>query len=280
MTPHAAGYRPDIDGLRAVAVLAVIAFHAYPGLLPGGFIGVDVFFVISGFLITGVILGDLERGTFTFADFYARRIRRIFPALLVVLVAAWIAGWFLLLADEYKSLGRNIAAGALFLSNVSLWTEAGYFDAAAELKPLLHLWSLGIEEQFYIAWPLVMVIAWRLRGSLVTVAGVIGLVSFVLCVLSADGDPTTAFYLPHTRVWELLVGATLAVAHSPTETVARRFHGAHSIVGLQRSQSRRPYSVPPRPSQVGGRSCRPWELGSSSRADHSLPSTGTFYRAE
>src|SRR6185295_2121031 len=140
-------YRPDVDGLRAVAVLAVLGYHAFPGAMPGGFTGVDAFFVISGFLITGIILDDLGAGRFTLAGFYWRRIRRIFPALILVLSAVLLLGWQVLLPDEFRTLGKHVAAGAGFVSNIALWREAGYFDAAAEAKPLLHLWSLGIEEQ-------------------------------------------------------------------------------------------------------------------------------------
>ena len=154
-------YRPDVDGLRALAVLAVLGYHAFPGAVPGGFVGVDVFFVISGFLITGIILDELGRGRFTFTGFYWRRIRRIFPALILVLAACLALGWRVLLPDEFAQLGKHVAAGAAFVSNIALWRESGYFDAAAELKPLLHLWSLGIEEQFYIFWPLLL--AWFVR---------------------------------------------------------------------------------------------------------------------
>jgi peptidoglycan/LPS O-acetylase OafA/YrhL len=144
------GYRPDIDGLRAVAVLSVVIFHAFPGLLRGGFVGVDIFFVISGFLISTILIGNLRRGRFSLAEFYGRRVRRIFPALLLVLIASEALGWFTLLADEYQQLGKHTAGGAGFVSNFVLWGESGYFDSTAESKPLLHLWSLGIEAQF---WP-------------------------------------------------------------------------------------------------------------------------------
>ena len=137
-------YRPDIDGLRAIAVLAVVGFHAFPTWVKGGFVGVDIFFVISGFLISSIILGGLQKNRFSFAEFYRRRIRRIFPALILVLSCCAAFGWFALLADEYTQFGRHLAAGAGFVSNFALWHESGYFDAAAETKPLLHLWSLGI----------------------------------------------------------------------------------------------------------------------------------------
>jgi peptidoglycan/LPS O-acetylase OafA/YrhL len=151
MHSASASYRPDIDGLRAVAVLAVIAFHAFPQWIPGGYVGVDIFFVISGFLISSQLIAAAERGELSFGAFYARRIRRIFPALIVVLAATALAGWFVLLPDEWRSLARHTGAAAIFGNNVLLWSEAGYFDGPSELKPLLHLWSLGVEEQFYLA---------------------------------------------------------------------------------------------------------------------------------
>ena len=146
----AQGYRPDIDGLRAVAVAAVIVFHAFPSLAPGGFVGVDVFFVISGYLISGLIFGQLKRGRFSIREFYYRRIKRIFPALIAVLIACFIVGSQILLSEEFKKLGSHIVSAALFIANFKYWSEAGYFDAAAETKPLLHLWSLAVELQRFI----------------------------------------------------------------------------------------------------------------------------------
>ena len=203
-------YRPDIDGLRAVAVLAVVAFHAFPSWVRGGFIGVDVFFVISGYLISTIILDNLDKGTFSFTEFYARRIKRIFPALLLVLIACFAFGWFTLLADEYKQLGKHIAAGAGFISNFSLWNEAGYFDNSAETKPLLHLWSLGIEEQFYIVWPLLLWFAWKRKFNLLTITIVVAIASFVLNIKGIKHDMVATFYSPQTRFWELLSGSLLA----------------------------------------------------------------------
>ena len=203
-------YRADIDGLRAVAVAIVVAYHAFPEQVPGGFIGVDVFFVISGYLISGIILGRLAEQRFTFADFYARRIRRIFPALTIVLASVAAAGWFLLFADDYQSLGKHIAAGAGFAANLVLWQEASYFDIAAELKPLLHLWSLGIEEQFYLVWPLLLVIAARWRRGPLALTLVLGAASFVIAIWTVRLDRTAAFYAPWTRFWELLAGALIA----------------------------------------------------------------------
>jgi len=161
--PHAGRYRPDIDGLRAIAILSVLAFHAFPAALPGGFVGVDVFFVISGYLITGLLLDDLAIGRFSLVDFYKRRIRRIFPALLVVLIACLAYGWVEMRTVVYAQLGKHVAAGAGFVANLLLWSEAGYFDNVSASKPLLHLWSLGIEEQFYLAWPLLLWLLWRFR---------------------------------------------------------------------------------------------------------------------
>ena len=152
-------------------------FHAFPELITGGFIGVDVFFVISGFLISTIIFEKLEQGNFRFLDFYARRVRRIFPALILVLVTAFILGWCILFVSEYKQLGKHIAGGAGFVANLILWSESGYFDNLADTKPLLHLWSLGIEEQFYIIWPPILWAAWRLRMRVLPVILVIGLAS-------------------------------------------------------------------------------------------------------
>ena len=207
--PHLT-YRPDIDGLRAVAVLAVVAFHAFPSWMKGGFIGVDVFFVISGFLISTIIFKNLDRGIFSLAEFYARRVRRIFPALVVVLTVCVGLGWLCLLPGELNQLGKHVFSGAGFVSNLVLWSEAGYFDNSAETKPLLHLWSLGIEEQFYIVWPLLLWLAWKRNFNLLTLAIVIALVSFYLNVKVVKQDLIAAFYSPQTRFWELLCGSTLA----------------------------------------------------------------------
>jgi peptidoglycan/LPS O-acetylase OafA/YrhL len=203
-------YRADIDGLRAVAVLCVVAFHGFPRIVGGGFIGVDIFFVVSGFLISGIIYDALRRDRFSYLDFYARRIRRIFPALLTVLAACIVAGWFLLLPDEYRQLGRQTAAGAGFAANILFWSQAGYFDWDSTTKPLLHLWSLGIEEQFYLVWPLFIAFLYKRTRYLPLVVGGLMLGSFVWNIGSIHGNPTAAFYLPMARFWELLSGATLS----------------------------------------------------------------------
>ncbi len=203
-------YRPDIDGLRAFAVLSVLGFHAFPEWLPGGFVGVDVFFVISGFLITRLILLDLARGEFALTGFYARRMRRILPALLLVLVVSLCLGALVLFADEYARLGEHVAAGAAFVMNWVLWREAGYFDAAAHTKPLLHLWSLAVEEQFYLLWPLVLMALarWTQRPSRWVV--LVMLASLLASVWTTARGGSLAFYAPHTRLWEMAAGATLA----------------------------------------------------------------------
>jgi peptidoglycan/LPS O-acetylase OafA/YrhL len=205
--PH---YRPDIDGLRAVAVLAVVAFHAFPRSIKGGFIGVDIFFVISGFLISTIILLGLEHNTYSFVDFYARRIRRIFPALVLVLLACFALGRSVLFVGEYQQLGKHITAGASFLSNFVLWGESGYFEEATETKPLLHLWSLGIEEQYYLVWPLLLWAAWKWRNSIGPVIAGTVLMSFAYNVYALRTDAVADFYSPQTRFWELLAGSLLA----------------------------------------------------------------------
>ena len=201
-------YRADVDGLRAVAVIAVVLYHAFPNLVPGGFVGVDTFFVISGYLITGIIISGLDSPAgFSFADFYARRVRRIFPALILVLSATLAVGVAIFLPSELTSLAKNAIASAFFSANFMLLSEAGYFDLAAHLKPLLHLWSLGIEEQFYLAWPLALWLTPRKwRGTMIAV---VITASFALNVTLVRSHPQATFYLPLTRAWELMAGALL-----------------------------------------------------------------------
>lgn len=204
-------YRPDIDGLRAVAVLAVAAFHGFPAAVPGGFIGVDVFFVISGFLITGILLGQAGEPAQRIRVFYVRRIRRIFPALIVVLAAALAFGTMVLFADELRRLGKLAVASAAFVPNIALWLDGGYFDTAADSKPLVHLWSLGIEEQFYLAWPALLMLG---RGGrrLAMLTGLLAIASFGSGMHLIHSDAFAAFYWPQGRAWELLAGAGLAQA--------------------------------------------------------------------
>ncbi len=203
-------YRPDIDGLRAVAVLFVIAFHAFPEYVPGGFVGVDIFFVISGFLISSIIFKNLDQRTFSYSEFYRRRIRRIFPALIIVLFACLAFGWIALLPVEYTQLAKHTAAGAAFSSNFQLWREAGYFDSSSEHKPLLHLWSLGIEEQFYLIWPASLALLWKRKNRVLWMVATLAVLSFAVGLLSAGKYPSSTFYLPFTRFWELLLGCLLA----------------------------------------------------------------------
>src|SRR6478735_3606336 len=168
-------YRSDVDGLRAIAVMLVVNFHGFPLAMPGGFIGVDIFFVISGFLITGIIARELDAQHFSLVGFYNRRIRRIFPALIVVLCAVLVLGWLWMLPAPYAALSRDVAASAAFSANIALLLQSGYFDIESARKPMLHLWSLGIEEQFYLAWPLILLLAVRLRWRILAVAAVLGL---------------------------------------------------------------------------------------------------------
>ena len=203
-------YRPDVDGLRAIAVLSVVVFHAYPQSVTGGFIGVDIFFVISGYLISCILFKSLESGSFSFWDFYGRRIKRIFPTFIVVLLAVWVVGWFVLIINDYKLLGKHMVAGAAFVLNFATWQEIGYFDTAAELKPLLHLWSLGVEEQYYLLWPLVLYFSWQRKVGPFALLCLLGATSFALNIWQVQSDTATAFFLPHTRMWELMAGGLLA----------------------------------------------------------------------
>jgi peptidoglycan/LPS O-acetylase OafA/YrhL len=221
LSPISDRYRPDIDGLRAIAVMLVVNFHAFPEAVPGGFIGVDIFFVISGFLITGIIARELEQQRFSLVTFYNRRIRRIFPALIVVLGVTLVLGWLWMLPAVYTKLSSDVFASAAFFANIGLLLQSGYFDVESARKPLLHLWSLGIEEQFYLSWPLILMLAARLRLSLLAVASAIALASFVLNVGRIGANPVATFYLPFTRAWELLAGAALAGGCSQISQTSR-----------------------------------------------------------
>ena len=202
-------YRADIDGLRAVSILLVVGYHAQPWLVPGGFIGVDIFFVISGFLITRIILTQAKAGTFSSLEFYARRIRRIFPALIVVLAVTYLIGWFVLLPDGFALLGRSTAAGVAFASNLFQLGQTGYFAPDAAENPLLHLWSLGIEEQFYIFWPPLLLLMFGSRHRRVWM-GAIAVASFGVSLMILLGYKEWSFYSPISRAWELLAGGILA----------------------------------------------------------------------
>lgn len=226
-------YRADIDGLRAIAILAVVIFHAFPAILPGGFIGVDIFFVISGFLISTIVFSSLEHDCFSLIEFYARRVRRIFPALIVVLTACLVIGWIVLFPDEYTQLGKHTSASAGFIQNFILLRESGYFDNSAETKPLLHFWSLAVEEQFYIFWPLLLAFVWRHHWNFFRITVVIALVSFIANLhLIASGRPMAAFYLPFSRFWELMIGGVLAYATLHRSKLIKTSKNTQSLLGF------------------------------------------------
>src|SRR6476659_62549 len=209
--PHATdSYRPDIDGLRAFAIVSVVLYHAFPRVITGGYVGVDVFFVISGFLISKILFAEIAEHRFSFAIFYGRRIRRIFPALAVCLASVLAYGFVALTPPELAQLGKHVFFGAGFLSNIVLWSESGYFDSAATYKPLLHLWSLGIEEQFYILWPALLWVVFRLKAKVGRLLAMLFLASFAINIALSITDISAAFYLPVSRFWELLAGAGLA----------------------------------------------------------------------
>lgn len=210
-------YRADIDGLRAIAVLPVIFFHAGISLFSGGFVGVDVFFVISGFLITSVIAEEIRRGDFSIVRFYDRRIRRIFPALFFVIFLSVCAAYWLFMPGEMKNFGQSVFAASGFASNFLFWYEEGYFNAGVHTKPLLHTWSLAIEEQYYIIFPVFLFLIHKYfsPAKWPHIIGVFILLSFSLSVWAVANYPQAAFYLTQYRAWELLLGSLLAVGPFP-----------------------------------------------------------------
>ena len=223
-------HRREIDGLRTVAVLPVLLSHAGVSLFAGGFVGVDIFFVISGYLITGIIVSELDEQRFSILRFYERRTRRLLPALFVVMAACLIAGWFLMSADAYQNLGQSIVATTLFSNNILLTITSGYWDMESQFKPLLHTWSLGVEEQYYIVVPLLLVGVHRYFRQHVPLAlAAIGLVSFALCLWSIRAHPVGNFYLLHTRAWELAAGGWAATIRSPED---QRGSGTLALLGL------------------------------------------------
>ena len=209
-------YRADIDGLRAVAVIPVVLFHAGVPGFGGGFVGVDIFFVISGFLITSIIASEIDTGRFSIARFYQRRIRRIFPALIVVMAFSILAGFLLLTPGDLLTLGESVIATSLFVSNIFFWQHASYFAAPLHENPLLHTWSLSIEEQFYLFYPLFLYVIsrlWRPGRNILVLLGC--LASFGLCAVLVYYKQSAAFYLGPTRAWELLVGGLIALGAIP-----------------------------------------------------------------
>lgn len=227
-------YRPDIDGLRTIAVMAVVLYHAGAAAFPGGFVGVDVFFVISGFLIAGIIRDEVKAGTWQLTGFYYRRLYRILPPLFVVLLATLCIGYFLLFPADFRALAKQTGYSLVFWVNMYFRADqAGYFHSAAELQPLLHLWSLSVEEQFYLFWPLLTILAVRKNAEAGLLAG-IGLLSFALsCWLLWSGNQNTAFFTLPSRAWELAIGAAISMACSGrTGALLGRFSNLASVAGL------------------------------------------------
>jgi peptidoglycan/LPS O-acetylase OafA/YrhL len=209
---RAIAYRPDIDGLRAISVLAVILFHARVPGFAGGYVGVDVFFVISGYLITQILVAHTEHGvTRRLRDFYVRRCRRILPALLVMLVATAPLACWLFPPGDLASFGRQLAATAVFLGNLAMLRGTGYFDLQTPLDPLAHLWSIGVEEQFYVVFPLVLIASGKSSGRRIAILCGAAVASFALCVWGSYAHPTPNFFLAPTRAWELLLGSLVAL---------------------------------------------------------------------
>ncbi len=205
------GYRRDIDALRGISVLLVVIYHAFPEFLTGGFIGVDVFFVISGYLITNIIVNQINAGNFNFTEFYNRRIRRILPPLIAVLSTSLIAGWLIMLPDEFKQLGSHALSSSIFVQNFNLINELGYFDVSSHYKPLLHLWTLSIEEQYYLLWPAVLVAIFKLRADPLKILSVIVAASFLLNIYFVNDYKNEVFFHSATRFWELGIGSLLAI---------------------------------------------------------------------
>ncbi len=225
------GYRPDIDGLRAVAVLSVLLFHCGVAGISGGFVGVDVFFVISGYVIALTLMRDLNADAFSIRKFYERRVRRLFPALIFIFALSWIAAWLLFLPTDFDDFSASLTAAATFVSNLYFWRYSGYFNNEALLRPLLHTWSLSVEEQFYIFAPIAMYVCYRYlnkRYMLMLVPAIV--LSLGLSVYASDFAPTANFFLLPTRAWELLFGVVIAVARPPKLSDAART--AAAIAGL------------------------------------------------
>lgn len=229
---HTFGNRRDIDGLRALAVIPVVLFHFGFNTFSGGFVGVDVFFVISGFLITSILFREIGAQRFSFVDFWARRARRILPALSVVLLATLMLGWLLLTDKDFSELGRTVRYQSLFISNILFMHEDGYFQPASDLKPLLHTWSLAVEEQYYIFFPLLMVVLMRHVRHWRWVLFAVLLVSFGLNIAYIDRKPDVAFFSLPTRAWELLCGAMLAVLPASKQPVRPWLYQLAGVAGL------------------------------------------------
>src|SRR5579871_2879805 len=209
---HAA-YRPEIDGLRSLAVISVFVFHLGGALVPGGFVGVDIFFVISGFLITGLLLANIEAGTFSLVVFYQRRIARIAPALFLVLTFTLAAAGLIYAAQDFGSVGAMASFAAMSLVNMKLIFAGSYFEVSKDAQPLLHYWSLSVEEQFYVFFPLTLALLSRVKRFRTALILIATAASFASCVILTKASPVWAFYLLPTRGWELLFGALIALLH-------------------------------------------------------------------
>ncbi|HEK0786357.1 TPA: acyltransferase [Proteus mirabilis] len=227
-------YRTEIDGLRAIAVLSVIIYHAFPSILPGGFVGVDIFFVISGFLITTIIIRDIQDNRFSITDFYERRARRILPALFLVIIVCSPFAYLWLLPLDFNSFLKSIIAVLTFTSNFLFSSESGYFAQNVELKPLLHTWTLAVEEQYYIFFPLILFLAWNFGKKLsFIVVAIIAFISITLAQLGSVTSPTETFYLLHSRAWELLIGSMCAFYYtSKKNAFFEKNSSLISIIGL------------------------------------------------
>lgn len=225
-------YRAEVDGLRAIAVVPVVLFHAGIAGFTGGFVGVDVFFVISGYLITAILAQEIAAGTFSTQRFYERRIRRIFPALFVMFAVCWLVASVLLMPHDFRAFARSVVASGLFSSNLLFWSEGGYFDTAAELKPLLHTWSLSVEEQFYIVFPgLLLLLLTKVRHWKIVLSALF-LASLAACVIYTITRPNAAFYLPMFRVWELLAGSFVALSVGFVNIANARVRSFAALAGM------------------------------------------------
>jgi peptidoglycan/LPS O-acetylase OafA/YrhL len=230
-------YRAEIDGLRAIAVVAVILFHAGVKTFQGGFVGVDIFFVISGYLIALTVLTDIQRNQFSLLSFYERRARRILPALFLVMLVCVSLAWFWLQPADMQSFAHSLIATPYFVSNILYWSEAGYWDTASELKPLLHTWTLAIEAQFYLTFPLLLLLIWRwCRRWLLPLTMLLGILSFIIAQWGAYTFPTANFYLLPSRVWELALGATIGMLllnRKPSQHPLFSYEKTNSIIGRE-----------------------------------------------
>ena len=223
-------YRPDIDGLRAVAVLAVVFFHSGFGVVSGGYVGVDVFFVISGYLITTIIVRELAEGSFSIVGFYERRMRRILPASMVMAAVSLLVGYLVFQTEDLGNLAHSTIANSLFLSNIFFYMQTGYFDAAAELKPLLHTWSLSLEEQYYVVTPILLMLSAKFcKQKHLYFVIPLAILSFVACVVGTSENQSLTFYMLTTRGWELLIGSILAIATIPRASSEAAMRGLAAI---------------------------------------------------